>query len=140
MSSLSQLRQDHADIVCLIDELRHLTAQPVPPPSLALFDARRRLSNHIISHLKSEDWLLYPPLLASPDPGIAATAQQFVKEMGGLAKAFSDFVTGWDALKIEANWAEYCRETSGILDALMNRLVRENRELLPLLEKVGSAA
>lgn len=140
MSSLSQLRQDHADIVCLIGELRHLTAQPAPPPSLTLFDARRRLSNHIITHLKTEDWLLYPPLLASPDPMIAATARQFVEEMGGLAKAFTDFVASWDALKIEANWTGYCKETSGILDALMNRLIRENRELLPLLDEVGGTA
>jgi len=37
-------------------------------------------------------------------------------------------------------WAGYCRDTRAILEPLVNRLTRENRELLPLLERVDRAA
>jgi hypothetical protein len=138
MTSLPQLHQDHFQVEKLVGQLRELISEPAPPPSVQLFDVRRRLTNLIIAHLKSEDWVLYPPLLASSDPEIAGTAQRFVEEMGGLAQAFHDFMAAWDALKIESEWPDYCRECGAILDALMNRLTREDRELLPLLEKVSA--
>lgn len=46
----------------------------------------------------------------------------------------------WNAQTINADWGAYCRDTRDILDALTNRLKRENRELLPLLERLDSAA
>lgn len=140
MTSLSQLHQDHFQVEKLVGQLRELIASPTPPPSVQLFDVRRRLTSLIIAHLKSEDWVLYPPLLASADPEVAEIARQFVEEMGGLAQAFHDFMAAWDALKIDANWPDYCRECGGILDALQNRLAREDHELLPLLERVSAGA
>jgi hypothetical protein len=46
----------------------------------------------------------------------------------------------WDALSIQADWTHYQKEARGIADALGNRIVRENRELLPLVEQAGRAA
>jgi hypothetical protein len=112
----------------------------MPPPSVDLFDVRRRLSSLIISHLKAEDWVLYPPLLESPNPEIARVARNFVDEMGGLSAAYSIFMEKWDALSIQADWTHYQKEARGIADALGNRIVRENRELLPLVEQAGRAA
>ena len=84
--------------------------------------------------------MLYPPLLSSGDAQVAATAKQFVDEMGGLAQAYTVFSERCDALSIESNWAGYRKEARGIIEALTNRIVRENRELYPLLEKVQRAA
>jgi hypothetical protein len=60
--------------------------------------------------------------------------------MGGLAPAFVAYCDKWSASRIEDEWAGYCADTRDILDALENRLARENRELLPLLEKLDEAA
>ena len=60
--------------------------------------------------------------------------------MGGLAQAFASFVERWDALAIEAEWPAYQKEARGIIEALSNRIVRENRELYPLLERIQRAA
>lgn len=46
----------------------------------------------------------------------------------------------WDPLSIESDWARYQKEIRGIIDALTNRIVRENRDLYPLLERLGRAA
>lgn len=140
MSSLAQLRQEHADLVKIVNELEELIASAVPPPSVALFGVRRRLSSLLIAHLKAEDWVLYPPLLSSADPKVAAVARHFIDEMGGLAQAFTVYVERWDALSIESDWPRYQRESRGIIDALTKRIIRENRDLYPLLECIDRAA
>lgn len=140
MSSLAQLREEHAELVRIVGELQVLIERDVPPAPVELFNVRRRLSSVLIGHLKAEDWVLYPPLLSCNDPEIAATAKQFVDEMGGLAQAYSVFNERWDALSIECDWAGYCKAAGGIIEALSNRIQRENRDLYSLLERVQRAA
>lgn len=140
MSSLAQLRNEHAELVKIVGELQALIDRDTPPPSVELFNVRRKLSSVLIAHLKAEDWVLYPPLLTCDDAAIAKTAKQFVDEMGGLAQAYSVFNERWDALSIESNWAGYRKQAGGIIEALTNRIIRENRDLYPLLEKVQRAA
>jgi hypothetical protein len=140
MSSIAQIRADHAELVKIFREWEVLLASDSPPPSVDLFAVRSRLSGLLVAHLKAEDWVLYPPLLESKDPEIARVARNFVDEMGGLASAYSIFMEKWDALSIQADWTHYQKEARGIADALDNRIVRENRELLPLVEQAGRAA
>ena len=140
MSSLAELRNDHAELVRIAKQLEALIDRDTPPPCVELFDVRRRLSSLLIAHLKAEDWVLYPPLLQSDDLQVAGVARQFVDEMGGLAQAFTVFVERWDALSIEADWPRYQREARGIVDALSSRIVRENRDLYPLLDRIQRAA
>lgn len=140
MPHLMQLRTDHVELIDICQLLAGLIASETPPPSVDLFGVRKRLTNKLIAHLKAEDWLLYPRLLESGDPEIAATAREFVDEMGGLAAAFTAYVDKWDAFKIASEWAEYQRETQGIIEALRTRITRENRDLYPLLEKLDRAA
>lgn len=140
MSSLAQLRQEHADLVRIVGDLKAMVDRDAPPPSVELFNLRRKLSSVLIAHLKAEDWVLYPPLLTSNDSETAATAKRFVDEMGGLAQAYSVFSERWDALSIESDWNGYRKAAGGIVEALTNRIIRENRDLYPLLEKVQRAA
>ena len=140
MSSLAQLRQDHAELVIIVGELQELIERDAPPPQVELFQIRRKLSNVLIAHLKAEDWVLYPPLLNSSDPAVARTAKQFIDEMGGLVQVYAMFSEKWDALRIESDWAHYQAEAKAIVDALTDRIVRENRDLYPLLEKIQRAA
>ena len=140
MSELMKLRDDHAKLARLFRELGAAIERPSPPPMLELFDLRRDLVSTLLSHLKLEDWALYPRLIDSGEADIAATGEMFKDEMGGLAPAFLAYSEKWNANSIDADWASYCSDTRAILDALMNRLTRENRELLPLLERLDTAA
>ena len=140
MSSLAQLRAEHAELVKIVREWEALIESDAPPPSVELFDVRRRLSSLLIAHLKAEDWVLYPPLLESDDPEISRVARNFVDEMGGLAASYSIFMERWDALGIQADWTHYQKEARAISKALGNRIVRENRELYPLVERTDRAA
>jgi Hemerythrin HHE cation binding domain len=140
VSQLGKLREDHAKLARLFRELGEAIAAPSPPSQVDLFDLRRELVSTLLAHLKLEDWALYPQLIESGDAELSAAGQAFKDEMGGLAPAFLAYCDKWSAPAINADWAGYCSDTRGILDALTNRLLRENRELLPLLERYERAA
>ena len=140
MSELMKLREDHAKLARMFRQLGDVIAKPEAPPQLELFELRRDLVSTLIAHLKLEDWALYPRLIDSGDEEVSAAGEGFKDEMGGLAPAFLAYCDKWGAMAIEADWAGYCADTSAILEALTNRLLRENRELLPLLERLDRAA
>ena len=140
MSELMKLREDHAKIARQLKRLGEIVELPQPPNVLELFDLRRELVSTLLAHLKLEDWALYPRLIDSGEPDISAVGEAFKDEMGGLAPAFLAYAEKWHAGTIAADWAGYCTDTRAVLDALMNRLTRENRELLPLLERIDRAA
>ena len=140
MSELMKLREDHAKLARLFRRLGEVIELPKAPPQVELFELRRELVSTLLAHLKLEDWSLYPRLIESGEPDIAAAGEAFKDEMSGLAPAFLAYSDKWNAGTIDADWAGYCADTRAILDALMNRLTRENRELLPLLERIDRAA
>lgn len=140
VSHLTRLREDHAKLARIFRQLGEVVARTSPPPQIELFDLRRELISTLLGHLKLEDWALYPRLIESGDVELSTAGQAFKDEMGGLAPAFVAYCDKWAASSINDDWAGYCADTRGILDSLMNRLTRENRELLPLLERLDRAA
>jgi hypothetical protein len=140
MSQLTKLREDHAALARLFHQLRSVIDGTAAPSQLVLFDLRRDLLSTLLAHLKLEDWALYPRLIESGDEAISETGRRFQEEMGGIAPAFVAYCDRWSANAIAADWTGYCSDTGAILDALENRVLRENRELLPLLEGLDEAA
>ena len=140
MSDLLKLRQEHARLLEIAGRLGKVVCGLHPPDAGDLFKLRHDLSSTLIAHLKSEDWVLYPRLLASAEGKIAQTARTFNDEMGGLAQAYMAYADKWTATSIESDWPGYCGETKSIIEALSTRITRENRELYPLLEAVDKAA
>lgn len=140
MSDLAKLREEHALIIKIVNRLSKIVEQPSAPSQLELFAVRRELSSALIAHLKAEDWVLYPRLVDSDNARVAGIARAFSQEMGGLAAAYLKYSEHWSAGGIVENWSGYCAETKGIVDALTNRITRENRELYPLLEQAGRPA
>lgn len=139
MSELMKSREDHAKLARLFRRLGDMIELPEAPSQLELFEARSTLLSTLLAHLKFEDWALYPRLIRSDDPQLASTGRAFKEEMSGLAPAFLVYSEKWTAHSIGSDWEGYRNETRGMLKALGNRLTRENRELLPLLERLQLA-
>ena len=140
MADLAKLREEHADLIDIVRRLEHVIALASPPSQIGLFNLRRELNSKLIGHLTAEDWLLYPRLLNSTDPRVADVAKAYIEEMGGLAAAFAAHNDIWPAPAIHADWSGYCVHSRRIIDALTNRITRENREVYPLLEALDKAA
>ena len=140
MATIQHLREEHAHLVRIVGQLAECISRPAPPPTAELFAVRRELNATLIGHLKAEDWILYPMLLASGDPATAKTARQFMDEMGGLAAAFLAYADKWSASAIDRDWDGYRSESQAIIEALTQRILRENRDLYPLAEREKKAA
>ncbi len=135
MAITAKLREDHDDLLKLADDFREIIAQPDAPPAIDLANFRNEFSRQLLAHLTREDWLLYPSLLQSSDRVIVATAQSFIDEMGGMLKTCKTWSATWPTERIFAEWVNFGIETAKLLDALARRIVRENQELYPLVER-----
>ena len=140
MPDIAKLRSEHAELASIVGRLAEMVERDEPVEAVELFRIRRELSSTLIAHLKAEDWALYPRLAASADPEVAATAKRFQDEMGGLAEAYNLYAQRWDAMSIRFNWSGFCSETRDIIAALTSRIIRENEELYPLVERLDQAA
>lgn len=94
-----------------------------------------KLTEVLQMHLAAEDKALYPRLKLSRDPEVAAMANSFLTEMGGLAEAYGAFEAKWrSSSAIIADPAGFAEHTAAVLGALEIRIARENNELYPLLD------
>lgn len=133
-TDLKKLREEHEGLAIIVGQLSKMIGEDMPPPARELYQLRMRLASGLIHHLKSEDWMLYPALLASSDDKIALTARAFSASMGGLWDEFKNYSERWGADAINRNWKRYQAETFEILRALTLRMNREERDLYPLLD------
>lgn len=145
-AEIERLTTEHSRLLALATTLERHVRGAFPADRAALDDfhgVRTQLRNQLIAHLKREDWVLYPSMLASDDARLAATAQDFADEMGHISEAFSAYSRQWLPDTIAADWPGYCAATKGILGALAQRIEREDSELYPLastVEAVDAAA
>lgn len=142
---IERLRNEHRRLLALAGHLGRHIAGAFPHEAKARDDfntVRTRFRTELIAHLKREDWVLYPSLLASGDRQLTDTAQNYVDEMGHISDAFTNYSRAWLPDAIAADWPGYCAATSAVLDALAARIEREDTGLYPLaltVEAVNAA-
>ena len=133
-SVIAPFRDEHAQITGLAAELREAVSDPAPADPVALFHLRRNFSQKLTAHLHGEDWVLYPRLRASKDARVAAIADRFSREMAPLTTRYLAYARTWTSAAIGADWMGFRAATIAILDALTERMEREDRELYACAE------
>ena len=103
-------------------------------PGDTIAKSRWTLTRVLLAHLAKEDKLLYPGLRKAGDQRLVGLATRLSDEMGGLAAAYSRYVSEWTVDKIHKDWTGFQAETRLVLTALRARIARENRDLYPLLK------
>lgn len=129
-----RLRAEHAALVTMSRIILDMVRAPHPPPAAELATARGQLRENLVRHLKCEDWILYPRLMATGDQELMRITRDFEIEMGDLAGDFIAYDDKWTSERVAADWTDFCRETVIVFDLLAMRVEREERELYPLAE------
>ncbi len=137
---MQRLRAEHAALATLSRIILGITDLPHPSASDDLAAARGRLRDALVRHLKCEDWILYPRLMATGDTELMRITREFELEMGSLAADFVAYDDKWTARRVAADWPGFCRETKIVLDLLAMRVEREERELYPLADTLYASA
>ncbi len=92
------------------------------------------LAGKINIHLQSEDKYLYSLLLSSQHTEVRKIAKDFIAEMGHIAKTFNEFKIKFNTKnKILNNINEFKLEYPKIMNAISNRLNKEDKKLYVLL-------
>ena len=137
---IERLRAEHAALIALARIVSELIHAPGPPQLTELASARGRLRETLVRHLKCEDWILYPRLLATGEPELMRITREFELGIGDLAAEYTAYDNKWTAALVAAEWEKFGRETREIFGALATRVEREERELYPLADKLYAAA
>jgi len=135
---MRRLRAEHAALATLSRFLMDIAAAPQPPRPTELAAVRGMFRDTLVRHLKCEDWVLYPRLLASGDAALKRLAGEFVHETGHLAEEFMAYDARWTAENVAGDWPGFCRETEAILDAIGMRIEREEADLYPAAERLDT--
>ena len=133
---LTTLQRQHNEIGAQVKEIEmDLTAANVSTNAFDISMKISRLAGLISIHLKTEDEHLYPNLKAQQDEKVKRIAEQFSREMGGIAKAFSEYKNTYRiSSNIKANPEKFIKDTTEILKALKKRVSNEDSVLYPLLK------
>ena len=100
----------------------------------------RAIDGLLVAHLRDEDELLYPKLIAAQDSEVRRTAETWLEDMGGILGAWIAYRDQWTPDDVLANTDRFRAATTGILGALAMRIENENRELYPLLDRLSAEA
>lgn len=97
---------------------------------------RGDLSQALEEHLSGEDASLYAQESRACDRDFRKVASDFSEDFSHLASAWADYLYGWDAESIHADWEGFADETSDMMQRIIRRIFEENSVLYPLaLEK-----
>jgi hemerythrin-like domain-containing protein len=132
---VADLKRQHDEIARVARELAVAVANlGQHQPTAAL---RWELARLLMTHLAMEDQLFYPAMQRLPDAEARATATAFQAEMGGLSDIFNSYMTRWTDDRVVAEWPDFCADTKTLLDALSQRIERENSQLYPLAARAA---
>ena len=140
MDRIESLECEHHQLTAMAEELGGICAAFGPPEPLWFLQFRRKFARLLTSHLKHEDWVVYPSLLASIRPEVRAAASRFFAESMALSTAFRDYSHAWTTDRIDRDWAGFRIATRQILAGLLHRIHVEENELYPLLAQGIRAA
>lgn len=131
MAHIAAYLKQHSELLGIAGQISgKLNAEAIENDIKSIVDLLTVLSLKLFFHLSMEDKVLYPSLLNSPVDGAKETAQKFMEEMGGIAEAFKAYRDKWaTSVAIQANPKDFINETTSLIQALDNRISREEKEL-----------
>lgn len=132
MIERAELSAEHAELDMLAERLIKQVTQPGGPDA-ELASIRWRLNHVLVVHLAKEDRHLYPRLQNCGEARVQALAKRFGDEMGNLAEVYLAYTREWTAQKIAGDQLGFATATLSVMRALRQRILREERDLYPLI-------
>ena len=135
---LQQLQSQHDALEVLADQFLRLVADDGAPSPLGTL--RWQFARQLMAHLALEDHIFYPAMQRQAYIPLQDTAARLQTEMAPLALSFTHYMSRWNDDRITREWPEFCRESRHMVDAILNRMRKEETLLMPLLAEAGMEA
>lgn len=93
------------------------------------------LAGKLNIHLSMEDKYLYPSLLSKENSQMNLSIEDYINEMGGLAKEFSEFKEHYNTKqKLLLNKESFHKAASNIMNKILVRIKKEEDTLYKLID------
>jgi len=132
---LQQLQSQHDTLDLLADQLLKLVHDDRVPRPLGTL--RWQFARALMAHLALEDQFFYPAMQRQAHAPLQGMAARLQKEMAPLALSFSHYMSRWSDDRIAREWPEFCRESRNMVEAIVNRMRKEEKLLMPLISEAG---
>ena len=136
MLNLNECRNQHKELLVILSKLLvSLKKNDYKKNPEEINNQFSLLGEKVKKHLAMEDKFIYPNLLRHSDVEVQKKAQKFLDEMSNINKKFSAYLDKWhNAPEININPQDFAGETEIIINALINRIKKEDMTLYPLVE------
>ncbi|EZP69937.1 Hemerythrin HHE cation binding domain protein [Sphingomonas paucimobilis] len=132
---LHQLQSQHDALDILADAFLRLIADDRAPRTLGTL--RWQYARQLMAHLALEDQFFYPAMQRQAHLPLRDVAARLQTEMAPLAQSFSHYLARWSDDRIAREWPDFCRESRQMINAMINRMRKEEKLLMPLLAQAG---
>ncbi len=137
-SRTSPFRKQHDGILEIITGiLNNLDENSIKENSHNVRKLIAKLAGIVKVHLVLEDNSLYPLLANNDNTELREISAQFMDEMGDISKSFTDYLKQWStASSIKSETSVFIKETKTVLNALKQRIDRENEKFYKLIDEI----
>ncbi|KAF0249839.1 MAG: hemerythrin HHE cation binding domain-containing protein [bacterium] len=140
MHSMEILKNQHKVVIEMTTKiLSLLTRDPFASEIDNISISLRILAGKVREHLALEDREIYPRLMLFGDNAIVSLITDYKNDIGKLLPRFNFYIETWlNKTKIQNSSIDFIKETNEILNALLQRIETEDKELYPLIEKLNA--
>ena len=139
MSATQNFRRQHEELSELAADIeRQRTPEALRADAAGVRKRLARFAGKLHVHPSMENDALYPRLVGHEDERLRALARSFQDELGGIYGSFFTYVQRWPSAEaVQAEPVEFIRQTREVFKLLARRMVRENEELYPAVDRAG---
>ncbi len=140
MYDIEHFRKSQEDLLKMIEELQSLMATDMFEMSQNAMTAYQVLCDlgfKIHAHLGEADRYVYPYLLIHDDPRVQSLAWGFINGENPLRQTFADYYLKWLNNFHFIFPQDFIADSQEIFNMIIERIDRENKELLPWLAEIG---
>ena len=136
MYTLKELKKQNQDISELLDVLSVLIEHPHLNNNSHVCELTTRLNEKVWMHLIFENNTLFTELSRQYNPDIQKLTKDFQQSAKDVKKVFSHYVRCWcHTLANETEHQAFVKESKNIFALIKKRIIQEEKDIFPLLEK-----
>jgi len=138
-SAVQEFRRQHDELQAMAFEIaQQLVSFDLKGKAPAIRVSLEQFATKLRAHADAENAEVYPRLLRHRDPVVRAQAQGLLNEVDGLYDMFHEYSSKWcNGTAIEDAPVDFVRATMETFRLLARRMIRENKELYPMVERAG---
>jgi hypothetical protein len=137
LAALRRFARDHEHVRALADCLKTLLNGPPPSDVQVLTSARWAFASALMQGLAVKERHIYAKLEQDARTNVVAFSERSKVDLLGRFDAYMQHIQQWPTSRAVGNWLRYRPSAIGVVDAFLDRLMWEEKELFAFVDAQG---